>query len=181
MALAISTAEAKYVSAGKAFQQALWVTQAIVDYDIQLNIIRILCDNKGAIDLTPPKTTTVTLLTTCLKSATPKACQKGKKYIYMELEKRLFHEGRVIHPIFLANTNIVATFLAINFQCLLTISEPICTRFVIEFYRIEISKEEDISISICFKIEGRDFVFPLPLFVEILNFSRYGACLYTYT
>nr|GEU42167.1 retrovirus-related Pol polyprotein from transposon TNT 1-94 [Tanacetum cinerariifolium] len=32
-ALAISTTEAKYVSVGKACQQALWMKQALIDYD----------------------------------------------------------------------------------------------------------------------------------------------------
>ncbi|GKD04750.1 hypothetical protein Tco_1179724 [Tanacetum coccineum] len=50
-ALAISTTEAEYVSTGKACQQALWMKQALVDYDIKLDDIPILCDNKGAIDL----------------------------------------------------------------------------------------------------------------------------------
>ncbi|GKB17537.1 retrovirus-related pol polyprotein from transposon TNT 1-94 [Tanacetum coccineum] len=46
-ALAISTTEAEYVSAGKACQQALWIKQALIDYDD----VPIMCDNKGAIDL----------------------------------------------------------------------------------------------------------------------------------
>nr|GEV91221.1 copia protein [Tanacetum cinerariifolium] len=50
-ALAISTTEAKYVSAGKACQQALWMKQALVDYFIRLDDIPIMCDNKRAIDL----------------------------------------------------------------------------------------------------------------------------------
>ncbi|GKC40718.1 hypothetical protein Tco_1053102 [Tanacetum coccineum] len=50
-ALAISTTEAEYVSAGKVCQQALWMKQALVDYDIKLNDIPVLCENKGAIDL----------------------------------------------------------------------------------------------------------------------------------
>ncbi|GJR09145.1 hypothetical protein Tco_0791797 [Tanacetum coccineum] len=50
-ALAISTTEAEYVSAEKACQQALWMKQALVDYDIKLDDIPVLCDNKGAIDL----------------------------------------------------------------------------------------------------------------------------------
>ncbi|GJS52459.1 retrovirus-related pol polyprotein from transposon TNT 1-94 [Tanacetum coccineum] len=50
-ALAISTTEDEYVSAGKACQQALWMKQALIDYDIRLDDIPILCDNKGAIDL----------------------------------------------------------------------------------------------------------------------------------
>ncbi|GJV47940.1 hypothetical protein Tco_1438152 [Tanacetum coccineum] len=50
-ALAISTIETEYVSARKACQQALWMKQALVDYDIKLDDIPVLCDNKGAIDL----------------------------------------------------------------------------------------------------------------------------------
>ncbi|GJZ05937.1 hypothetical protein Tco_0539730 [Tanacetum coccineum] len=50
-ALAISTTEAEYVSAGKACQQTLWMKQALIDYDICLNDIPIMCDNKGAIYL----------------------------------------------------------------------------------------------------------------------------------
>ncbi|GJR42582.1 retrovirus-related pol polyprotein from transposon TNT 1-94 [Tanacetum coccineum] len=49
--LAISTTEAEYVSAGKACQQALWMKQALVDYGIKLDDIPIMCDDKGAIDL----------------------------------------------------------------------------------------------------------------------------------
>ncbi|GJT61985.1 hypothetical protein Tco_1005518 [Tanacetum coccineum] len=45
-ALAISTTEAEYVSAGKACQQALWMKQALVDYGIRLDDIPIMCDNK---------------------------------------------------------------------------------------------------------------------------------------
>ncbi|GJT62596.1 retrovirus-related pol polyprotein from transposon TNT 1-94 [Tanacetum coccineum] len=49
--LAISMTEAEYVSAGKACHQALWMKQALIDYDICLNDVPIMCDNKGAIDL----------------------------------------------------------------------------------------------------------------------------------
>ncbi|GKA39493.1 retrovirus-related pol polyprotein from transposon TNT 1-94 [Tanacetum coccineum] len=51
MALAISTTEAEYVFAGKACQQALWMKQALIDYDIRLDNVSIMCNNKGAIDL----------------------------------------------------------------------------------------------------------------------------------
>ncbi|GJS40436.1 hypothetical protein Tco_0565479 [Tanacetum coccineum] len=50
-ALAISTTEAEYVSARKACQQALWMKQALIDYDVRLDDVPIMCDNKGAIDL----------------------------------------------------------------------------------------------------------------------------------
>ncbi|GJU94717.1 retrovirus-related pol polyprotein from transposon TNT 1-94 [Tanacetum coccineum] len=49
--LAISTTKAEYVSAGKACQQALWMKQALIDYGVQLDDVPIMCDNKGAIDL----------------------------------------------------------------------------------------------------------------------------------
>ncbi|GJS68518.1 hypothetical protein Tco_0683083 [Tanacetum coccineum] len=50
-ALAISTTEAEYISAKKACQQALWMKQALIDYDVCLDDVPIMCDNKGAIDL----------------------------------------------------------------------------------------------------------------------------------
>ncbi|GJU75359.1 retrovirus-related pol polyprotein from transposon TNT 1-94 [Tanacetum coccineum] len=50
-ALAVSTTKAEYVSARKACQQALWMKQALVDYEVKLNDVPVLCDNKGAIDL----------------------------------------------------------------------------------------------------------------------------------
>nr|GEZ36008.1 retrovirus-related Pol polyprotein from transposon TNT 1-94 [Tanacetum cinerariifolium] len=50
-ALSISTTEAEYVSAGKACQQALWIKQSLIDYDVRLDDVPIICDNKGAIDL----------------------------------------------------------------------------------------------------------------------------------
>nr|GEW48443.1 hypothetical protein [Tanacetum cinerariifolium] len=50
-ALAISTIEAEYVSAEKACQQALWMKQALIDYDVRLDDVPIMCGNKGAIDL----------------------------------------------------------------------------------------------------------------------------------
>nr|GEV12177.1 hypothetical protein [Tanacetum cinerariifolium] len=49
--LAISTTEAEYVSAGKACQQVLWMKQALIDYDVRIDDVSIMCDNTGAIDL----------------------------------------------------------------------------------------------------------------------------------
>ncbi|GJS13015.1 hypothetical protein Tco_0407487 [Tanacetum coccineum] len=49
--LTISTTEPEYVSTGKACQQALWMKQALIDYDLRLDDVHIMCDNKGAIDL----------------------------------------------------------------------------------------------------------------------------------
>ncbi|GJU80972.1 retrovirus-related pol polyprotein from transposon TNT 1-94 [Tanacetum coccineum] len=49
--LAISTTKVEYISAEKACQQALWMKQALVDYEIVLDDIPVLCNNKGAFDL----------------------------------------------------------------------------------------------------------------------------------
>nr|GFA20348.1 hypothetical protein [Tanacetum cinerariifolium] len=51
MALAISMTEAEHVFARKACQQALWMKQALIDNDLRLDDVSIMCDNKGAIDL----------------------------------------------------------------------------------------------------------------------------------
>nr|GEY18176.1 hypothetical protein [Tanacetum cinerariifolium] len=50
-ALAISTTEAEYISTKKACQQALWMKQALIDYDVRIIDVPIMCDNKGEIDL----------------------------------------------------------------------------------------------------------------------------------
>nr|GEZ03171.1 copia protein [Tanacetum cinerariifolium] len=50
-ALAISTIKAEYVSVGKACQQALWMKQALIDYDVRLDDVPIMCDNKGAVNI----------------------------------------------------------------------------------------------------------------------------------
>ncbi|GJW50181.1 hypothetical protein Tco_0091532 [Tanacetum coccineum] len=51
MALAISTTEAKNDSARKSYQQALWMKQALIDYELNIDDIPIMCENKCAIDL----------------------------------------------------------------------------------------------------------------------------------
>ncbi|GJR10952.1 hypothetical protein Tco_0793604 [Tanacetum coccineum] len=42
MALAISTTKAEYVPARKSCQQALWLKQALIDYDIRLDDVLII-------------------------------------------------------------------------------------------------------------------------------------------
>nr|GEX22696.1 copia protein [Tanacetum cinerariifolium] len=49
--LAISMTEAEYIFVGKACQHGLWMKQALIDYGICLDDIIIMCNNKGAIDL----------------------------------------------------------------------------------------------------------------------------------
>ncbi|GJY91042.1 hypothetical protein Tco_0506238 [Tanacetum coccineum] len=47
-----SITESDYVAAKRVCQQALWMKQAFVDYNITLNEVPILCDDKYAINLT---------------------------------------------------------------------------------------------------------------------------------
>nr|GEU96135.1 copia protein [Tanacetum cinerariifolium] len=49
--LSISTTETEYASTEKACQQTLWMKQSLIDYGIRLDNVPIMCDNKGAIDL----------------------------------------------------------------------------------------------------------------------------------
>nr|GEU71755.1 uncharacterized mitochondrial protein AtMg00810-like [Tanacetum cinerariifolium] len=49
--LAISTTEAEYVSDEKTCQQALRMKQALIYYDVRIDDVSLMCDNKGAIDL----------------------------------------------------------------------------------------------------------------------------------
>ncbi|GKC78316.1 hypothetical protein Tco_1129090 [Tanacetum coccineum] len=49
--LAISTTKAEYVSTEKACLKALWMKQALIDFNIGLDDVPIMCDNKGMIDL----------------------------------------------------------------------------------------------------------------------------------
>nr|GEV75050.1 copia protein [Tanacetum cinerariifolium] len=51
IALAISTTKSEYISVEKACQQALYMKHALIDYDVRLDDVLIMCDNKGAIKL----------------------------------------------------------------------------------------------------------------------------------
>ncbi|GJU57075.1 retrovirus-related pol polyprotein from transposon TNT 1-94 [Tanacetum coccineum] len=87
-ALAISTIEVRIKTCKdvrKACQQALWMKQALVDYDIRLDDIPIMCDNKGAIDLSKNPSATLFDKQTALAISTTeakyvsvgKACQQA--------------------------------------------------------------------------------------------------------
>ncbi|GJW31347.1 hypothetical protein Tco_0051379 [Tanacetum coccineum] len=61
---------------------------------------------------------------------------KQEKEIYKILERRFFHEGRVIDPSYLEDQpNLRQTFAAIKFDYLLDINEQIFSVFVLEFYK----------------------------------------------
>jgi hypothetical protein len=49
--VALSTAEADYITAGSCCAQLLWMRQTLKDYDYTMNHIPLLCDNKSAIKI----------------------------------------------------------------------------------------------------------------------------------
>nr|GEY49735.1 copia protein [Tanacetum cinerariifolium] len=90
-ALAISTTEAEYVSTGKACQQALWMKLALIDYDIRLDDVPIMCDNKGVIDLSKNPTSTRYNLAFFILKRMKKTRNKPKELLtYGMLLTRLF-------------------------------------------------------------------------------------------
>nr|GEV31134.1 hypothetical protein [Tanacetum cinerariifolium] len=62
---------------------------------------------------------------------------------YRTLKKRLLHEGRIVTPSFIAKNDMLPFFQAIGFKPFLTLNEPICYRFVVEFYHsLEVKRNE---------------------------------------
>jgi hypothetical protein len=49
--VALSTAEAEYISAGSCCVQLLWMKQTLLDYGVKLNGIPLVCANESAIKI----------------------------------------------------------------------------------------------------------------------------------
>ncbi|GJT69305.1 retrovirus-related pol polyprotein from transposon TNT 1-94 [Tanacetum coccineum] len=254
-ALALSTAEAEYVSAGKACQQALWIKQALIDYGIRLDDVSIMCDNKGVIDLSknpvqhsrtkhieirhrflcdnvqkgnisiekvasedniadiftnPLKHEVFNYLrlglgmmelvmdSTKMSSEYQQDYKKTRAYapkiyndpnmsdalrdIYRTLESRYVHEGRTIDPSFYndLSDDSVAKFTAICFDCLLSLDEQICPRFIYEFYKtLRLERNSTNHFSIQFVINNHHFNLSLAQFAELTNIPNQGICIYS--
>nr|GEV01046.1 RVT_2 domain-containing protein [Tanacetum cinerariifolium] len=72
---------------------------------------------------------------------------------YRTLEKRLFHEGRIVTPSFISVNNMLPFFQAVGLEPFLTLNEPICPRFVVEFYHsLEVKRDEELCPYIEFKL-----------------------------
>ncbi|GKA90668.1 hypothetical protein Tco_0812538 [Tanacetum coccineum] len=72
---------------------------------------------------------------------------------YRTLEKRLFHEGRIVTPSFISENNMLPFFQAVGLEPFLTLNEPICPRFVVEFYHsLEVKRDEELRPYIEFKL-----------------------------
>ncbi|GKE55984.1 hypothetical protein Tco_1495169 [Tanacetum coccineum] len=72
---------------------------------------------------------------------------------YRTLKKCLFHEGRIVNPSFISENNMLPFFQAVGLKPFLTLNEPICLRFVVEFYHsLEVKRDEELRPYIEFKI-----------------------------
>ncbi|GJS42960.1 hypothetical protein Tco_0568003 [Tanacetum coccineum] len=72
---------------------------------------------------------------------------------YRHLEGHLFHEGRFITASFIEANNMLPSFHAIGLKSFLTLNEPICPRFVVEFYHsLEVKRDEEEHPYIEFKL-----------------------------
>ncbi|GKD80086.1 hypothetical protein Tco_1342707 [Tanacetum coccineum] len=78
--------------------------------------------------------------------------------IYRTLESRYVHEGRTIDPSFCKDLSddSVAKFIAIGFDCLLSLDEQICLGFIFEFYKtIHLDRDPHNHLLIQFKAKQR--------------------------
>ncbi|GKA00707.1 hypothetical protein Tco_0673372 [Tanacetum coccineum] len=72
---------------------------------------------------------------------------------YRTLEKRLFHEGRIVTPSFISENNMLPFFQAVGLEPFLTLNEPICPRSVVEFsHSLEVKRDEELCPYIEFKL-----------------------------
>ncbi|GKB15037.1 hypothetical protein Tco_0848960 [Tanacetum coccineum] len=77
---------------------------------------------------------------------------------YLTLEERLFHEGRFVTPSFIVANNMIPSFQAVSLEPFLTLNEPICPRFVVEFYHdLEVKRDDEECPYIEFKLGQLNF------------------------
>ncbi|GJS80982.1 hypothetical protein Tco_0747523 [Tanacetum coccineum] len=135
MDVAISTTEAEYVSARKACQQALWLKQALIDYDTRLDDVPVICDNKGAIDLSEIMSQILQAELRQTLRYIPKLSNESSTPrdlidTFRNLESRGIREGRVVHPSYSKQYHIKIMFNAIKFHHVYNIDEPIFPIFL---------------------------------------------------
>ncbi|GKE36380.1 hypothetical protein Tco_1459785 [Tanacetum coccineum] len=74
---------------------------------------------------------------------------------YHNLEKCLFHEGRIITPSFINENNMLSFFEDVRLESFLTLNKPTCPRFVVEFFHsLEVKRNEEQRPYIEFKLDS---------------------------
>ncbi|GJV29466.1 retrovirus-related pol polyprotein from transposon TNT 1-94 [Tanacetum coccineum] len=96
------------------------------------------------------------------------------------LEKRYFHEGRVVSQNFENMSHIRAKFESIDFDCLLNINEQIVPRFVLEFYsQLTFDYNSTGHFVVNFVIQSKSFSLTLEEFSQILKIPFKGQVSHT--
>ncbi|GJU06386.1 hypothetical protein Tco_1122816 [Tanacetum coccineum] len=100
------------------------------------------------------------------------------------LEKSLFHEGRIVTPSFIFENNMLPFFQVVGLEPFLTFNEPICPRFVVEFYHsLKVKRNEEQCPYIEFKLGQFTFkltssklsrIFQTPYALETFYTSRWS-------
>ncbi|GJU88877.1 hypothetical protein Tco_1301300 [Tanacetum coccineum] len=72
---------------------------------------------------------------------------------YRNIEKCLFHEGRIVTPTFITKNNMPLFFEVVGLELFLTLNKFICLRFVVEFYHsLEVKRNDEQCPYIEFKL-----------------------------
>ncbi|GKB75146.1 hypothetical protein Tco_0936558 [Tanacetum coccineum] len=172
IALAIFATKSEYVSAEKACQQALWMKQALIDYDVELivtpHLVQMLESSEDY------KNT---------RHYIPQISHEFHSPIkekLRNLEERYIHEGRVVFDNFTDLRYVRSLFHFVEFECLLEINEQVCPRFILEFYshyRLNYSDEGQMFVE--FIIQNQYFSLCLEDFAQILRILCEGACVFS--
>ncbi|GKA42818.1 hypothetical protein Tco_0735478 [Tanacetum coccineum] len=102
--------------------------------------------------------------------------------VYRALESRYVHEGRTIDPSFYSDLSddLVAKFKAIGFDCLLSLDEQICPRFIFEFYKtFKLERDSNNHLLIQFIINNHHFNPSLTQFAKLTHLPNQGICIYS--
>ncbi|GJS31798.1 hypothetical protein Tco_0492418 [Tanacetum coccineum] len=100
--------------------------------------------------------------------------------IYSTLEDRLFPEGSYVTPSFIEANNMLPPFQELGLESFLKPDEPICPKFVTEFYHsLEVKRSRDNYPYIEFKLGAFTFQLSLSQLSRIFKTPYRGSIFYT--
>ncbi|GJY68022.1 DNA helicase PIF1-like protein [Tanacetum coccineum] len=163
-ALAISLPKRIRKRRRKACQQALWMKQALIDYDVTMPR-KSSKDYKNTRDYIP-------IISHQFRTPIREKLRN--------LEQRCIHEGRVVFDNFTDLNYVRSLFEFIEFECLLEINEQVCPRFILEFYsQYQLSYSDEGEMFVEFVIQNQLFSYSLKNFAQILGVPCEGACVFS--
>jgi hypothetical protein len=100
--------------------------------------------------------------------------------MYLEIENRNIHEGRVVDLAFAQSDFIDRLFSSIKLNCLYEINEPIVPRFIVDFYSQVTVQTNDLGfITISFMIQNEFITLTLEQFGQILQIPFRGHAVFS--